>query len=463
MRELGYAAVDMLVDHYETVAEKPVLDLDFRPSTGILTEPFPAEGKDPLEVMKLARDEIFAHGMQMNHPRFFAYIPGSGSFIGALAEQLASGFNTSCVTNQGNWGPISVERNTVSWLCEQFGLPDSAGGLFTSGGSSANLIALTAARHMQLDDVIENAVAYGTAETHRSIGRALFMLGFKKDQFRLLPTDEELRMVPELLAEAIREDRAASKRPFCVAVSAGSTSSGAVDPLDAIADICAAESLWLHVDAAFGGGAILTERGQTRMQGIHRANTIAVDPHKWFFQPYECGSVLSRDPMWLYETFRDPSVYEQDTDAGPSDMNYRDMGLQRSRNFKAFKLWLSLQIFGVDAFRRAVDHGLDLAEIAEHHLRSRHGWEVVTPATLGIVTFRYRPSTPTLNDAEIDGLNEAMTAEMCRTGFAYMSTTVLFGRKVQRLCLNRHDATEYDLLQTFSRLEAIATALIADR
>jgi glutamate/tyrosine decarboxylase-like PLP-dependent enzyme len=149
-------------------------------------------------------------------------------------------------------------------------------------------------------------------------------------------------------------------------------------------------------------------------------------------------------------------VYERDTDAGGPNMNYRDMGVQRSRNFKAFKLWMSLQVFGVDAFRRAVDHGLNLAEKAEQILRSRPHWEIVTPATLGIVTFQYR--LPDLSEDEIENMNEAMTTELCRTGYAYMSTTLLYGRKVQRLCLNRHDATEEDLLETISRLESIANS-----
>ena len=460
MRKLGYAAVDMLVEHYQTVAGKPVIDADWKPGRGILTEPFPAEGRDPMDIMKIARDEVFDHAMQMNHPRFFAYVPGSGNYIGALAEQLLSGFNVSCVTNQGNMGPITVERNTISWLCQQFGLPPTAGGLFTSGGSAANLIALTAARHMKLDDEVDGAVVYATTETHRCIGRALFMLGFKKTQLRMLEPDRDLRMVPERLAAAIRDDRAAGKRPFCVCLSAGTTSSGSVDPFDSIGQICEDESLWLHVDAAFGGAAVITKRGLDQMKGIDRADTIAVDPHKWFFQPYECGCVLSRDPKCLYRTFRDAAVYEQDTDAGDENINFRDMGLQRSRDFKAFKLWMSLQVFGVDAFRRAVDHGLDLAEIAERHLRARANWEIVTPATLGIVTFQYR--LPGLSEDEIHRLNESMTFEMCRTGFAYMSTTEVFGRKVQRMCLNRHDATEDDLVETITRLEAIADVLITN-
>ena len=460
MRELGYAAVDMLVEQYQSVADKKVLNIEGKPNETILTDPFPAEGRDPMKVMNFARDEVFEHAMQMNHPRFFAYVPGSGNYISALAEQLLSGFNPNCVTNQGNLGPVTVERNTISWLCEMFGLPLNANGLFTSGGSAANLIALTAARHINLDDDIDGAVIYATTETHRCVGRALYILGFKKTQLRLLEPDKDLRMAPERLMAAIKDDKATGKRPFCVAVSAGTTSSGSVDPLDEVAQICDAESLWMHVDAALGGAAIITERGREQMRGIDRADTIAVDPHKWFFQPYECGCVLARDPAWLYQTFRDPAVYELDTDAGADEINFRDMGLQRSRNFKAFKLWMSLQVFGVNAFSRAVNHGLDLAEIAERHLRARSNWEIITPANLGIVTFQYRP--PDLNEDEIHHLNESMTKDMCRTGFAYMSTTVVHGRKVQRFCLNRHDATEDDLVETISRLENIAASLVAN-
>ncbi len=455
MRKLGYAAVDMLVEHYNGIECKPVIDdLEWRPDDCVASMPFSNQGRDPHELLLLARDDIFGHSMQMNHPRFFAYVPGAGNFVGAVADQLSSGFNVSCVTNQGNLGPVTVERKTVAWLCEQFGLPNTAGGLFTSGGSAANLIALTAARHIALADSVEDAVVYCTSETHRCIGRALFILGFRNDQMHSLETNECLQMDPAHLAEAIEEDRDAGKIPFCVAASAGTTSSGSVDPLDQIAEICERESLWLHVDAAFGGGAILTRRGRDQMRGIERAKSIAVDPHKWFFQPYECGCVLVRDPVMLYDTFQDLAVYETDTDGGSTDINYRDMGLQRSRNFKAFKLWLSLQVFGVDAFRRAVDHGLDLAEMAERILRARKHWHVVTPAKLGIITFQYRP--PGLSEVEVDQLNEQMTNAMCRSGYAYMSTTQLFGRKVQRLCLNRLDAIETEITETIKKLELIA-------
>ena len=460
MKRLGYAVVDMLVEHFNTVEHKPVVDDQaWRPTSGLLAEPFSEQGKPADDVLARVREEVFAHCIHINHPRFFAYVPGSSNFVSVLADQLASGFNVFSGTNQGNLGPITVERNTIKWLCEQFGLPAGAGGLFASGGSAASLMALTAARRVQLQDQTDNAVVYCTTETHTCIDRSLYMLGFRDEQVVKLEPDQNLRMPPDALLAAIAADRAAGKQPFCVVGSGGTTSSGSVDPLDAIADICADAGMWLHVDAAFGGGAILTERGRKLMAGIERAHSIAIDPHKWLFQPYECACVLVRDPNWLRRAFSDVADYERDGDVGPGEMNYREMGLQRTRSFKALKLWMSLQIFGVDAFRRAVEHGLDLAHAAERHLRARENWEIVTPGTFGIVTFRYVPGG--LSEPQLDELNRAMTAGITKSGYAHMSTTVLFGKKVQRMCLNRLDATESDVVETIDRLEEIATQLLA--
>lgn len=460
MKRLGYAAVDMLVEHFNGVEAQPVVgDQAWRPTTGVLAEPFSAQGKSAHEVLSAVRNEVFEHCIHINHPRFFGYVPGSSNFVSVIADQLASGFNIFSGTNQGNLGPITVERNTISWLCAQFGMAEGAGGLFASGGSAASLMALTAARHAQLDDRTEAAVVYCTKETHTCIDRSLFMLGLREDQIVKLEPDQNLRLDPADLLAAIARDRAAGRVPFCVVASAGTTSSGSVDPLAAIADICMRERLWLHVDAAFGGGAILTERGRKRMAGIERADSIAVDPHKWLFQPYECACVLVKDPNCLRRAFSDVADYERDGDVGPGEMNYREMGLQRTRSFKALKLWMSLQVFGVDAFRRAVDHGLDLAEAAERLLRARERWEIVTPGSFGVVTFRYL--APGLSAAELDELNRAMTAAMTESGYAHMSTTVIFGKKVQRMCLNRLDATEADVTETIERLEAIAAKLLA--
>ncbi|MFT5351745.1 MAG: aromatic-L-amino-acid decarboxylase [Gammaproteobacteria bacterium] len=462
MKRLGYAAVDMLVEHFNTVEQKPVIgDQNWRPTSGLLAQPFSEEGKSADDVLARVREEVFEHCIHINHPRFFGYVPGSSNFISVIADQLASGFNIFSGTNQGNLGPITVERNTIQWLCEQFGMPDSAGGLFASGGSAASLMALTAARHELLADQTEKAVIYCTKETHTCIDRSLFMLGFSAEQIVKLESDENLRLPPEVLLAAIATDRKAGKIPFCVVGSGGTTSSGSVDPLDAIADICEREGLWFHVDAAFGGGAILTERGRKIMKGIERAHSIAIDPHKWLFQPYECACVLMRDPNCLRRAFSDVADYERDGDADKGEMNYREMGLQRTRSFKALKLWMSLQIFGVDAFRQAVDHGLDLAQAAERHLRARDNWEIVTPATFGIVTFRYLSQG--LSGEELDELNRAMTAAITESGYALMSTTVLFGKKVQRLCLNRLDATEADVIETIERLESIAIQLLGKR
>jgi len=455
MRELGYAVVDQLIEHFNTVGQNSVISSS-DPDAVIqrIREPFTGAGKDPHQILKFVHEHVLHQGMQLIHPRFFAYIPGATNFVSVLADLLASGFDVFAGTRPLNEGPAEIEATTIDWLCEQFGLPPGSGGLFASGGSAASLNALTAARHVCLDNVTDKAVVYYSTQTHSCIDRALFILGFQDDQIRKLEPGADLRLDPASLAAAVAADRAAGKRPFLVVGNAGATNAGTVDPLDALAGLCEAEGLWFHVDAAYGGGTILTERGRAQMRGVEQADSIAVDPHKWLFQPYECACVLVRDRNCLHRTFRRVPDYMRDSDTVPGEMNYRDMGLQITRSFKALKLWMSLQVFGVDAFRQAVDRGLDLAEAAEARLRSSGKWTIVTPATLGVVTFHY--TAPDLSDAQIGEMSSRLTDAINRSGFAFSSSTILFGRTVLRLCPINPGCTQADIAETVERLEAIA-------
>lgn len=458
MRELGYRAVDALVQHYMDVKNKPVVS----PTRAGQCLPetlmkFSSNGKDPIDVLQSSIDSIFSHCMQLIHPRFFAYIPGPANFVSVIADMLASGFNIFAGTAPHNMGPYEIECATIRWLCDLTGMDKHAGGLFVSGGSVASLTALTVARQVKLNNNIENAVIYYSTETHSSIDRALFILGFRKEQIRELSPDNQFRLVPEQLATVIKQDRAAGKIPFCVVGNAGTINTGAIDPLNTLADICQQESLWFHVDAAYGGGALLSEQQRVHFSGIERADTIALDPHKWLFQPYECGCVLSRDPEWLRTTFQRLPDYMRDTDTGSGMMNFRDMSPQVTRSFKAYKLWLSLQVFGVDAFRQAVEQGLELARFTERYLRQRPAWQVVTPATLGVVTFRY--VVDNYSDKEIDTFHGALIDKINDDGFAFFSSTILFGKRVIRMCPLNPGLTSDDITQTIERLESIAEEL----
>jgi glutamate/tyrosine decarboxylase-like PLP-dependent enzyme len=265
-------------------------------------------------------------------------------------------------------------------------------------------------------------------------------------------------LLPEL-RQAVAEDRAAGKEPFCVIANAGTTNTGAVDPLNELADFCAEESLWLHVDGAYGAAAALCERGKKLLAGIERADSLSLDPHKWLFQPFEIGCVLMRDARLLKKTFHTMAEYLEDTKRiEEEEINYFDYGPQLTRSFRALKLWLSLKTFGATAFRQAIEHGFALAEFAESILRQSSPpsgcWQIVTPATMGIVTFRF--TAPGLSDGETNEIHRRMVEAMAEDGFAFANSTALRGQTVMRLCTINPRTTEEDIRATIQKLEQLA-------
>jgi glutamate/tyrosine decarboxylase-like PLP-dependent enzyme len=459
MRALGYRVVDLLVDHFSGLAELPVsggasrAELEAR-----LREDPPASGIGWEGALERARRDVFGPMSHLDHPRFFAYVPSPGNFVGAMADALASGFNPFA----GAWatasGAAQVELVTVDWLRAVCGLPDGAGGAFVSGGSMANLTALAVARHRRFGTGdFSRAVVYASDQVHSSIARGTRVLGFAPGRVRLLAPDAELRLDPAALRRAMEEDAAAGLVPFCVVASAGTTNTGAVDPLAEIAGVCRAAGAWLHVDGAYGAAAALTERGRTLLAGLGEADSVSMDPHKWLFQPIECAVVLLRDGRGLRDTFRHVPEYLKDSDLSIEEVNFRDWGVQLTRGFRALKLWMSIQAFGLDAFRAAVDRGITLAEVAEDELRADSGWEVTTPAQLAIVTFRFRPAG--LADAELDALQRRIAAETTRGGFAMLSTTEVCGRAALRLCTINPRTTDDDVRETVRLMARIGRGL----
>jgi len=259
-------------------------------------------------------------------------------------------------------------------------------------------------------------------------------MGLRPEQVRVLPTDERWRLLPGMVAEAVRADRRAGRIPFALCASAGSTNTGAVDPLGELADVCAREQLWLHVDAAYGGFAALTEKGRAALAGIDRADSVTLDPHKWFYQPLECGSVLVRDGLRLEQTFAiHPDYLSAHATQDAGEINFADRGLQLSRGFRALKVWVAVQTFGVAAFRAAIQRNLELAEFAEALIRSRAELTLMAPATLGIVCFRRE--WPGCDEAETERRGTALAEDLERGGAALVSGTRLAGRHAARMCI----------------------------
>jgi aromatic-L-amino-acid decarboxylase len=450
MRALGYRVVDMIVDHVAGVRDAPACggapraELERR-----LREPPPEEGRGWREVLDRVRADVLGPMSHVDHPRFFAYVPSPGSFVGAMADALAAGFNPFA----GAWpvaaGPAQVELVTVEWLREICGLPAGAGGLFVSGGSMANLTALAVARHRRYGtDDFSRAVVYCSDQAHSSVLRAARVLGFRPERVRVLPADEAFRLPPADVARAMEADRAAGLEPFCIAATAGTTNTGAVDPLAELAALSRREGAWLHVDGAYGAPAALVGRARPLLAGMEEADSLSLDAHKWLFQPIECGCVLVRDARLLRDAFRMVPAYLKDSDLAGEEVNFRDWGVQLTRGFRALKVWMTIQVHGLAAVRAAVEWGIRLAEVAEDELRASPDWEVVTPAALGIVTFRHA--------AGGDDLQRAVAAAALRDGWAMLSTTELRGRAALRLCTINPRTTEDDVRETVRRLARLA-------
>ncbi len=458
MKRLGYQVVDLVVDHIESLPTQPVGRRASRQSLEeLLREPLPEKGSDPQEVLELVKNTVLSNTFNVQHPRFFAFIPGPSNFMSVLADMLATGFNVFAGTWLEGSGPAEVEWVTLDWLRQLFGFPETAGGLFVSGGSVANLTALAVARDVKLQGPVEPAVVYCSDQTHSSIERGLRILGLGPHQLHKIPTDDDFRLSLPELQRIIVSDRSGGKTPFCVVANAGTTNTGAVDPLDALAEFCREQGLWLHVDGAYGAAAILSERERYRLKGIEQADSLSLDPHKWLFQPYETGCLLLRNRRQLRESFHIMPEYLQDATPTEEEINFYDYGIQLTRSFRALKLWLSLKVFGLENFRKAVDRGMELAEEAERVLRRSGCWQVVTPAQMAMVTFRFH--APEIGASDLDRLHEQLVAEVTAGGWALVSTTILRERTTIHLCTINPRTTTDDIQETVDQLESIAKRL----
>jgi glutamate/tyrosine decarboxylase-like PLP-dependent enzyme len=460
MRRVGYEVVDRVVHHLTRMEEEPVWRMLPRPEgERLLREPVPESGASMEELIPTLEHDVLAHAGRIGHPRFFAFVPSAVTFPGLMGELLANAYNLFVGTWVGGSGPSMLELVVLEWIREMLGLPEGTGGLLTSGGSSAMVMAVVTARDARLDNRTDGAVIYASEQTHSSAERAAWIAGFPREAFRYLPTGSDYRLDAEVLRDAIREDREAKRKPFLLVGNAGSTNTGSVDPLEELAGVCRDEGLWFHVDAAYGGFAAITERGRATLAGLDAADSWVLDPHKWLYQGYECGSLLVRRPQELQKAFHFTADYMQDVELGEERPNFCDSGLQLSRSARAIKVWLSLKHLGLDAFRRAVDRTLDLTLLAEEVLESDPEFEVLSPARLGVVCFRYR--SPGGKAGDLDEQNREICSRLNEGGYAFLSSTKLRGRFSLRFCILSHRTTEADVRGVIDRIRELGRAVAA--
>jgi len=442
MRALGERLINFIVDWHCGAATSPVGKMGERAMLErSLAADFSAAGRPVDEVWKQVIEVFVPHTLRIDHPRFFAFVPGPNNFVSVVADALAAGCNFFAGSWIGGSAPAQLETNTIRWLCEACGLPASAGGHFVSGGSHASLTALMIAREEKLRGPLEKGTAYCSDQTHASVVRAFRILGIPAANVRVLTSDDRFRLPIAAVRASIADDRSRGLQPFCVVANAGTTSTAAVDPIEELAALSRVENLWLHVDGAYGASAALQVEWLKRQ--ISHADSLALDPHKWLFQPLEIGCVLVRDGALLPQHFSMHADYFDNLGAGRS---YLEEGMQLTRAARALKLWMSLQVFGVDAFRSAIARGIEIAEYVEQRVRRSAVLQVVTAAHLGIVTFRARGQD---SEALLGICNQ-----LRESGFAMLSTTRLKGETVLRMCTINPRTTDQDIDETLTRIEA---------
>jgi aromatic-L-amino-acid/L-tryptophan decarboxylase len=444
MRQLGYRTIDMLVDRVTGPAGQVVRSATPEELQQRLGMPPP---EDPVafdEILDGLERDVLPFVARMSHPGYLAFIPGEGTWPGALGDLIASALNVDTCWWLGASGPSALELVVLDWLREWVGYPEQSEGVLLSGGSAANLTALASAREAEIGVMNEAAVVYLSDQTHSSLARAARTLGFRSEQVRVIPTDGRARMRVDALRAAIAADEAAGRKPLVVVANAGTTATGAVDPFHELSQVCRERGIWLHADGAYGAFACLSERGREMLAGMELADSITLDPHKWLYQPVELGALLVRDGSALRRGFEISPEFLKDVEATDGEVNFSDRGLQLTRSCRALKLWISLRYFGVSAFRTAIDNCLDLALHAQDRIESAPELELMSQASLGVVTFRRHPSGVD-DEAILERINASIAERIERGGEVFISTARVRGRYVLRLCILNHSTSQAEV------------------
>ncbi|TDE27323.1 aminotransferase class V-fold PLP-dependent enzyme [Nonomuraea mesophila] len=424
--ELGGQAVDFIVRQVAGLPDEPASDYgDAARLAALLRRPPAGEPGDFGTLIETFR-QAASQGVNTAGPGYLAYFPAGGLVSSALGELLAQVANRFTGVAQTAPALVAMEESVLTWMAELFGLPSGAGGLITTGASSATLSAVVAARHDRLGPAFGDGTVYVTEHTHYSLAKAAQIAGLPAEGIRTVPTTADLRMDVREAARLIAEDRAAGLRPFLLAGTAGSTSTGTVDPLADLGRLAREQGLWFHVDAAYGGGFQLTGRGRERLAGIEEADSLTFDPHKSLFMPYGTGVLLVREPAVLRAAHAGGGRYLQDLHEVDGLPDYGHLGVELTREFRGLRLWLPLHLHGVRAFEEALDEKLDLAGKVHRELSADPRLEVPWQPDLSVVPFRLRGS---------DDANRRLLDRINATRRIYLSSTMLEGAFYLRLCV----------------------------
>jgi glutamate/tyrosine decarboxylase-like PLP-dependent enzyme len=455
LRSLGHRMVDDLLTYLQTVRDRPVwrpIPADVR---SFLKGPVPRKPEGAERAYADFREHVLPHPMGNIHPRFWGWVMGTGTPLGALAEMLAAGMNPNM--GGGDHVPNLVEAQVLDWCKEMLGFPPSASGLLVSGGSMANLVGLTVARNARAGfDVRRHGIrgadgpltVYASVETHSSIQKGVELLGLGSEALRLVPVNAAFEVDVAALERMLREDRTAGCRPICIVGNAGTVGTGAIDDLRALAELCSREGIWLHVDGAFGSLAVLVPEYRSRLAGMERADSIAFDLHKWMYMPFEAGCTLVRDAEAHRRAFSLRPDYLTHAERGlaAGALWFSDYGVQLTRGFRALKVWMSLKEHGLDRYARLVQQNIEQARYLAAAVQEAPDLELLAPVPLNIVCFRY--VAPGRDEAGLDALNQELLIQLHERGIAVPTNLTLAGRFALRVAITNHRSRreDFDLL-----------------
>lgn len=448
VRALGHRMVDEMLDYLKTVPDRPV----WQPIPENIKQkfclPLPVEPQELVDIYREFSEFILPYPLGNIHPRFWGWVVGTGTVSGMLAEMLAAAMNSNLAgaDHVANY----VERQVIDWLIEMLGFPASASGLLTSGCSAANLIGLTVARNTKagydlrregIETVQHRMLLYTSQDTHSSIQKAVELLGLGSNSLRQIPVNDSFQVNIDVLKETIAQDRRQGFLPFCIIGTAGSTNTGAIDNLNALADICQQENLWFHIDGAFGAWAALAPEARNQVVGMERADSLAVDLHKWIYLPYEIGAILVRSEIEHRNAFSLTAAYlshgeDERGMTGGALPWFSDYGFQLSRGFRALKAWMAFKEHGSRKYGRLIQQNIDQAKYLAALIDAAPELELVAPVQLNVVCFRYIKSN--LNGAELDTLNKQILAELQEQGLAVPSSTTIDGKYVLHVAHTNH-------------------------
>jgi len=460
---LGRAALEWALKYFNEQSHLPVYPaIGARELTTRLTSSRPVDPQDIGNVMA-EFEAIASNGRHNGHPRMFGYVQSSGSFAGAAADFLASALNQNVTSWRSAPSATTIEHQVIAWLKEMIGYDEKGAGILLSGGSFANFaglsVALRSSTNVDLNRLGVGALPgkpriYTSPMTHMSIAKAASMLGIGKDAIVSVAIDEQRRMKPAALATQIGADRAAGHHPVCAVATAGDVNTGAIDPISAIADVCAQQRVWLHVDGSYGALAAKSPLIENAMAGLDRADSVSLDPHKWLYAPLDAGCLLVRDANALRKAFSEGADYiDVVADRQMSEFAYWDHSPELSRRFRALKIWFMLKIHGARAIQDAIDSNIAVARHLAKIVAASSDFELLAPVPLSIVCFRHKGGD--------DDFNKRLMLDVQRDGDSYLSNAVIDGRFALRACIVNYRTTVDDADRLLQAIRRVASQLSA--